>query len=64
MDQKLPRLSLKVVDYAKERLEYHPIYNQISNKNQLKIFMEQHVYSVWAIRNIRAIRGCYLRLLQ
>lgn len=47
MDQKLPRLSLKVVDYAKERLEYHPIYNQISNKNQLKIFMEQHVYSVW-----------------
>ena len=47
MDQKTPSLSLDVVDYAKQKLENHPVYSRISSITELRIFMEHHVYSVW-----------------
>ncbi len=37
----------KVFDELQEQLASHPLYNAITNKQQLIIFMEQHVFAVW-----------------
>ena len=47
MDKKLPSLSLDVVEYAKAKLESHPVYARIKSPSNLQTFMEHHVYSVW-----------------
>ncbi|MGV6848795.1 MAG: DUF3050 domain-containing protein [Marinibacterium sp.] len=47
MDQTVPRLSLDVVDFAKDKLEHHPVYTAMSTRADLAAFMEHHVYSVW-----------------
>ena len=31
----------------REKLNRHPLYSAIQNKNNLRIFMEHHVYAVW-----------------
>ena len=42
----------EVIDAAtiqsyRERLENHPIFGAVRSLDQLRIFMEHHVYSVW-----------------
>ena len=36
-----------IVDYAKERLETHPLYARIETRDDLAGFMAHHIYSVW-----------------
>lgn len=40
-------LSAEVINSFKNRLEEHPIYEAVSTLEDLKCFMEHHVYSVW-----------------
>lgn len=39
--------SANVVDYARERLETHPLYADIQTREDLAQFMSHHIYSVW-----------------
>ncbi len=36
-----------VIGVFKQQLEDHPVYAAVSNKEELRCFMEHHVYSVW-----------------
>lgn len=40
-------ISEEVIHSFKQKLEQHPIYGSISNLQDLRCFMEHHVYSVW-----------------
>lgn len=39
--------STDIVDFAKDRLETHPVYAAIASRADLRMFMEHHIYSVW-----------------
>lgn len=34
-------------NFLRERLKTHPLYDAIHNENNLRVFMEHHVYAVW-----------------
>ena len=41
-----------------EQLSLHPLYKAITNTDQLKIFMQHHVYAVWDFMSlIKALQG-------
>ena len=41
-----------------EQLSLHPLYEAITNTDQLKIFMQHHVYAVWDFMSlIKALQG-------
>lgn len=40
-------ISEEIIFSFKQRLEQHPIYESITNLEDLRCFMEHHVYSVW-----------------
>ena len=40
-------ITAEIIQPIKEKLENHPIYQAVSTLEDLKSFMEHHVYSVW-----------------
>ena len=40
-------ISSEILDNFKSRLENHPVYEAVSSLEDLQIFMEHHIYSVW-----------------
>ena len=43
----MKEISSDIIQSLKNRLEDHPVYNAVKNLEDLKIFMEHHVFSVW-----------------
>ena len=40
-------MNLNGIEPLKENLESHPIFSKLNSLNELKIFMEHHVFAVW-----------------
>jgi hypothetical protein len=45
---------------AQEKLIQHPLYDAINNKEQLRVFMQHHVYAVWDFMSLIKALQCYL----
>jgi Protein of unknown function (DUF3050) len=43
----MPEISASVIQSFKHRLEQHPVYKAVRTVEDLRCFMEHHVYSVW-----------------
>ena len=40
-------MNLNGIEPLKENLESHPIFSKLNSLNELKVFMEHHVFAVW-----------------
>ncbi|HKR11817.1 MAG TPA: DUF3050 domain-containing protein [Pyrinomonadaceae bacterium] len=57
LDKKFPHEYLEVVRPYRSTLHDHPIYNKVANLDQVRLFMEAHVFAVWDFM-------CLLKALQ
>ena len=47
MSEMAKEITSDVIASFKEKLEQHPIYDAVATIDDLRIFMQHHVYSVW-----------------
>ena len=48
-------MNLNGIEPLKENLESHPIFSKLNSLNELKIFMEHHVFAVWDFMSLLKI---------